>query len=450
MTPHAPRPKPGIWQLTPLRIALVYAVLGALWIAFSDALVAAMAADPATLTSLQTAKGWFYILVTAGLLYALIRRSQTAIRQAAETARRSEEQLRLVTDALPVLVSYVDAQQRYRFNNRAYEEWFGQPRALVEGRHIREVLGEAAYERIRDHVEAALAGRAVTYEARVPYREGAERWIHATYIPHVGARGEVEGFVALVSDISERKQAEAERERLLAEDQRRATELQRLKDQFIQVAAHELKTPVTIMKGYAQALVRAGGASAAQRKMFDSIDRGADRIARIIEDLLDISVLQAGSLELRREPIELAGLVEEQVDRLALAAAKHRLRLLEAQPVVVQGDRGRLEQVVASLLDNAVRYSPAGGDVDVAVVVEGNEAIVSVADRGVGIPVEKQGRIFERFYRAHTNTPYDYGGMGVGLFIASEIVRRHGGRIWFESEEGKGSTFHFALPLVGE
>jgi signal transduction histidine kinase len=128
----------------------------------------------------------------------------------------------------------------------------------------------------------------------------------------------------------------------------------------------------------------------------------------------------------------------------------YRVRVESGAHVVVEGNPERLEGVILSLLDNAVRYSPQGGDIDVALVVREGEAVVSVRDRGVGIPKDKQAHIFERFYRAHTGTPYDYGGMGVGLYISSEVVRRHGGKMWFESEEGRGSTFYFSLPAVVE
>jgi signal transduction histidine kinase len=102
------------------------------------------------------------------------------------------------------------------------------------------------------------------------------------------------------------------------------------------------------------------------------------------------------------------------------------------------------------LIGNAIKHSPQGGDIDVRLALNGREAVVSVADRGFGIPKEKQGRIFQRFYRAHTNTPFDYGGLGLGLFLSWEIVRRHGGRMWFQSEEHKGSTFSFGLPLAAD
>jgi signal transduction histidine kinase len=116
--------------------------------------------------------------------------------------------------------------------------------------------------------------------------------------------------------------------------------------------------------------------------------------------------------------------------------------------VAVEADREHIEQVLANLIDNALRYSPGGGAVEVTVEGREAEAIVSVTDRGIGIPRERQAWVFQRFYRAHTGTPYDYGGMGIGLHISNEIVRRHGGRMWFESEEGRGSTFHFSLPVA--
>jgi signal transduction histidine kinase len=147
------------------------------------------------------------------------------------------------------------------------------------------------------------------------------------------------------------------------------------------------------------------------------------------------------------ERLDLTELVAQTVDRIDLTTSKHQVRLTRADPVVLRGDRDRLESVILTLLDNAIRYMPRGGPIDVEVTVLEKEAVVSVRDEGVGIPKAKQAHIFERFYRAHTGTPYDYGGMGVALYIARKIVAQHGGRTWFESEENKGSTFSFSLPL---
>ncbi|MBI4319727.1 MAG: PAS domain S-box protein [Chloroflexi bacterium] len=261
--------------------------------------------------------------------------------------------------------------------------------------------------------------------------DGTRGMLRASSAPIRERAGRIVAAVTVIDDITEQ------------------IEFDRLKDQFIFVAAHELNTPVAIVKGYAEALLKkAGEVPPPQRKLLEAIDRGSDRIDRIVRDLLDISALVTGGLELRMERIDLSEIVQEVVDRMASASTKHRVRLSTREPVAVQGDCDRLKQVLANLIDNSIKFSPMGGDVELAVDVSDHEAVVSVTDRGVGIPKEKQKRIFERFYRAHTGTPYDYGGMGVGLFLSREIISRHGGRMWFESEEGKGSVFQFVLPAA--
>jgi PAS domain S-box-containing protein len=221
-----------------------------------------------------------------------------------------------------------------------------------------------------------------------------------------------------------------------------------LKDQFLRVAAHELKTPVAIMKGYAMALQQSGDdLHPARRRMLDAISRGSDRIERIVQDLLDLSQSDARRLELVREPLDLAELVRGCVDRIAIREARHQFEVGGVSSVSVWGDRLRLTHVVNSLLDNATRYSPRGGTIQVVLDLKDDRVVVSVRDEGIGIPPEKQGRIFERFYRAHTDTPYDFGGMGVGLYLSRTIVEAHGGHMWFESQPERGSVFSFDLPL---
>jgi PAS domain S-box-containing protein len=281
----------------------------------------------------------------------------------------------------------------------------------------------------------ALAGETLREEELIVRIPGMGRDVHlrVTASPLRDWQGEIAGAVSLSRDVTE------------------LSELERLKDQFIAVAAHELKTPIAIMKGYAQMLLRqSGDIPPNRRKMLESIDRGADRIDGVVQDLLDISRLQEGRLELSMERIDLSQLAEQVADEMSLSTTRHQLRVAGAEPLIVEGDRSRLEQVIVNLLDNASRYSPQGGEVEVELTRTGSEAVVSITDHGVGIPADKQGRIFQRFYRAHTDTPYDYGGMGVSLYISREIVSRHGGKLWFESQEGQGSTFSFSLPLLGE
>ena len=221
------------------------------------------------------------------------------------------------------------------------------------------------------------------------------------------------------------------------------------KDQFVRVAAHELKTPVTIMKGHAQGMHRRRRTLDREvQGMVDAINRGADRITRIVEDLVDVSQLQLGTLEVRMDSLDLGALVSRVTARVAGRAAHHEIRLLPAEPIEVKGERDRLEQCVRILLDNAIKYSPERSLVEVTLTTEDGRAVVSVIDHGVGIPPEKQARIFERFHRAVTDTPHDFGGLGVGLYLLYKIIERHGGSVSFVSVPGRGSTFRFTLPAL--
>src|SRR5919106_5904085 len=181
-----------------LKIAGLYLLLGALWILFSDPLAARITSDAVLLAQISLYKGWAFILVTALLLYLLILRQNDAL-------RGGEQQLRLITDALPALISYVDADRRYRFSNKAYMEWFGHE---AQGKHLEEVLGASTYKLISGYVERVLNGETVSYETQLPYKDGGARFVNATYVPDRGANQHVRGFFALVHDITESKQAQ--------------------------------------------------------------------------------------------------------------------------------------------------------------------------------------------------------------------------------------------------
>lgn len=183
-----------------LRIAGIYLVVGVLWILFSDRIAEQMARDPAVLTQISIYKGWGFILVTAWMLYLLIRQHNRAL-------HRSEKRLATLIDALPALISYVDADQRYKFANQAYEEWFGQE---AVGRTVVDVVGESAYQKLRPYIAAVLKGEAVEYESQLNFELAGNRFISATYVPDRDALGNVQGFFALVQDISNRKREQEE------------------------------------------------------------------------------------------------------------------------------------------------------------------------------------------------------------------------------------------------
>ncbi len=177
------------------------------------------------------------------------------------------------------------------------------------------------------------------------------------------------------------------------------------------------------------------------------IARQCDRMDRMVRDLLELSRVQGARIRLSTEPVDLSRLAADAVERMQTLARGHRLTVAGAIPgALVLADRERIDQVLVNLLDNAIKFSPRGGDIVVRVEPGGQEVVLSIADRGIGIPPERQGRVFERFYQAHAGELPTPGGMGVGLFLAREILEMHAGRIGFESAKGEGTTFFLALP----
>ena len=243
-------------------------------------------------------------------------------------------------------------------------------------------------------------------------------------------------------------------------------EAERLKDEFIGIAAHELRTPLAVVKGFAQMLItqtaRGKGPALAdwQSEAISDIDQATSRLVELTEDLLDVTRLQAGRLELHLEPTDLVALVQRIVARFRVTTDKHIISVHAAQEhLVSEVDPRRIEQVVSNLINNAIKYSPTGGDIEIGLHKDEKDkedkkdkvscsAILSVRDSGIGIPANSQGRIFGRFARADNASAANIGGTGLGLYLCRELVERQDGRIWFESVEGKGSTFFVSLPLA--
>jgi len=222
------------------------------------------------------------------------------------------------------------------------------------------------------------------------------------------------------------------------------------RDEFISIATHELKTPLAILRGYAQLLQKKKGGNL-DRQALSAIEGQTRRLNDLVNELLDVSRLQMGRLDLTRERFDLVELVRETVERFGLLtppgeAPRLKTEFLEPH-LWGNWDRGRIEQALTNLISNALKYSPEGGEVVVEVGRRGAEAMVSVRDQGIGIPTEQQDRIFEPFVRAANARLKKIEGAGLGLHISKEIVERNGGRMWFTSDEGKGSTFYLTLPL---
>jgi len=222
------------------------------------------------------------------------------------------------------------------------------------------------------------------------------------------------------------------------------------KDVFLADVIHELKTPLAAAKAQAQLALHQLGdhrTDATTARSLRLISQQIDRLNRLVGDLLEASRLEAGSVELQTSQFDLSALLEEMRNRMQPLGDRHPIRINAPEKLSLIADKDRIEQVLANLLSNAIRYSPEGGPIEVDAETTGDGVHIQVRDRGLGIPREHQQLVFERFGRAHGTA---FGGLGLGLAISKGIVERHGGRIWVEStgRPGEGSVFHVQLPLV--
>lgn len=234
-----------------------------------------------------------------------------------------------------------------------------------------------------------------------------------------------------------------------AERVRALTELNRLKDEFISTASHELRTPLTSIVGFSELLVKGRVASGNEESVYLAISRSAQHLASLVDDLLDVSRLEAGRLQLNLQLKDLRELAAQVGAEMAPVSASHEIVVrVDDTPADVFMDERRIHQVLVNLIANAIRYSPNGGKVTIEVRSEGSHVAVEVADEGIGIRREVLDRLFEKFYRA-PNAPDSTYATGLGLALCRGFVQAHGGRIWASSEgEGRGSRFSFVLPRV--
>ncbi|MBC8172933.1 MAG: PAS domain-containing protein, partial [Chitinophagales bacterium] len=222
------------------------------------------------------------------------------------------------------------------------------------------------------------------------------------------------------------------------------------KDEFIGIASHELKTPLTSAKAYIELLHEI--LEKTDKKNVEAIlyaqkaNVFIDRLNGLISELLDITKIQHGKLQLHMQEFSIGELMQETIEFLQTSTKKHTIVKKDFNDLPVHADKERIQQVLINLLTNAIKYSPKADTIEVKLTSDNTEITISIADKGIGIPKSDHEKIFERFYRVQDNAT-QFQGLGIGLFISKEIIKRHAGRIWVEGEPGQGSEFYFTLPL---
>lgn len=238
--------------------------------------------------------------------------------------------------------------------------------------------------------------------------------------------------------------------RAVSTDISRRIEIEKRKDDFINMASHELKTPLTSIKLYLSAFESSlSGASRAKSGPFlAKVDRQISRLQRLVTELLNVSNIQAGKLELNKEKFLLDDLIKENIEEMRMLSNKDQIKLKGMSGRHVHADKDRVGQVLKNLFSNAIKFSQEDGEILVTVRPNGKNVVVGVQDKGIGIGKTHLNKVFDRFYRVYEDKEKTYPGMGMGLYISKEIIERHGGQIWLESEKGKGSRFYFSLPMI--
>ncbi|MGA2028691.1 MAG: ATP-binding protein [Verrucomicrobiota bacterium] len=347
-------------------------------------------------------------------------------RRQKQTTIEAQAQQQVLFNSMLEGLLLLDRNRRIYLANRAFKKLFGL-KAELRGKTILEALRLHELAELVNRVEAQ--GQVFDYELKLP--ELNERWLQVNAAAIFNAAGEREGTILVFHDLTRLKQ------------------LERTREEFVANVSHELRTPLSLIKGYVETLIDgARNNPEVAERFLKIIERNAQRLDLLIQDLLTISALESGRIKLNLQPVALRPLVEKIFNDLKPPADNKNIKLVNKLPeLAATADVNRLDQVLANLVDNAIKYGRAQG-----MVVVGGEKTddgkieVFVQDDGPGIPPESLDRVFERFYRVDKARSREQGGTGLGLSIVKHIVQNHGGIVWVKSELGKGATFFFTLP----
>lgn len=341
-------------------------------------------------------------------------------------------QFEFVTDFMPVQLWTAKTSGELDYVNKQTLNFFGLAmEAIIGEKWIDNIHPEDQPGCIAAWTEALQSHSLYQYEFRLRDKNGEYKWHLARALPFIN-EGEIVRWFGTNTDIDEQKQ------------------MQRQKDDFLGIASHELKTPVTSIKAYAQVLGAMLSNEGEEKKaqMVMKMDAQLNRLTNLIGDLLDVTKINSGRILFNKVWFDFNKAVEECVQDLQHTTNKHILVMDFKETGKVYSDKERIGQVMTNLISNAVKYSPHSNRIIISTEREGNVVTVCVEDFGIGIPEDKKDKVFEQFYRVSGSKQHTFPGLGLGLYISNEIIRREGGRMWVNSTEGKGSTFCFSLPVA--
>jgi PAS domain S-box-containing protein len=379
-----------------------------------------------------------------------IRRAETA-----QALRRSEADHRAIFERSPIGIARISSEGELLEANTALLTMLEHDFQVMRSHSWPDLLRAYDQAAARARFSPLLAGISEGKSVQVRAGTGGGNWLwlqlSATSIPD--ASGRPEHVLVMVEDVTVVREAQDKLGEAL-ESQRSANatleKLDRTKTEFLSIVSHEFRTALTGIQGFSE-LIRDGGLEPDEVRAYGGyIFNDADRVNRLIGDLLDLDRMESGRMSIRTADVDINEVLSDSIARAGSSPSVEFKSDLDPRLPIVVGDRDRLVQVVSNLVNNAVKYSPDGGTVTLSSRTEDGFALVSVTDTGVGIPPDEISHVFERFRRVRSGAAQSIPGTGLGLTIVKQIVEMHGGKIWVESAVGHGSAFHFTLPLAAE
>jgi len=362
--------------------------------------------------------------------------------------QRGREQLQLVADTTPAFIARYDRDRRLVWANKSYAARFGKKPDELVGLHIIDLVGEPAFQVFDPIFARVLAGESIKMELEVPYAAGP-RWVHLAAARTLDAAGAVDGAVVVLTDVTDGRRLERERERALNE----LREADRRKDEFLAMLSHELRNPLAPILNAVELLEQLPSSDEDPGAPFRQvIARQAKHMKRLLDDLLDVSRVSQGKIQLQKQRIDLTLLLRQAMEmgHPMMIQKRHQLSIaLAPEPMELEADPTRLLQVFDNLLNNAAKYTDPGGHIAIVTAVQGGEAVVTIRDDGIGMTPELLTRAFDLFVQGMRSLDRTQGGLGIGLTLVQTLVKMHGGSVQaFSDGPGRGSEVVVRLPLA--
>src|SRR5919199_1579570 len=397
------------------------------------------------------------VALWVSFLSAELRTAKRRAEVSMHKLRASEEQYRRIVETANEGIWLIDPQARTTYVNSQMAQMLGYSVEQMLGCSYFEFIYESDRAAAEHRIEQRKQGFKDQSEFRLRRRDGSLIWILSCTSPIFDDNGAFSGILAMVTDVSDRKRVELEQEQLLEREQAarvQAETANRMKDEFLAVLSHELRSPLNPILGWAKLLRSRKLNESTTARALETIERNALVQSELIEDLLDVSGIIQGKLSLNISSVNLASTIESAIETVRLAAEANSIQLylkIDSTVGMVKGDSGRLQQIIWNLLANAVKFTPEGGRVEVRLERVGTVAQITVSDTGKGISPDFLPFVFDYFRQADGATTRKFGGLGLGLAIVRHLTELHGGTVTAQSlGEGQGATFIVRLPLLKE